>query len=191
MSHIHLRLQLGGVAIQFSGQNAFFRQHIEPLIAAQARQSPHLEGGARDASEGASPDVPATATASRVADFPPLRAPTLAERVAPAPATFQPSSPQNFNQYVRQVGDRARTSDQRLMAFAFYLWNYEKQEEFGRSDVEGFFRTLHDEGLEQTGELLGDLWERRRFLEPGRSEGQWRLTAKGLNYVKNRLLSAG
>ncbi len=176
MTRVHVRLSLGAVSIEFNGENEFFRRLIEPLVDAQARRNP----------SGAAPaGGPAAASA------PPLRAPTLAERLAPPPPQFQPAAPQKFNLFVRQVGDRAQSPDQRLMAFAFYLWNYEKREEFSRTDAESFFRTLHDEGLDRTGELLADLWERRRFLEPGREEGLWRLTEKGLNYVKNRLLSAG
>ncbi len=110
---------------------------------------------------------------------------------APAldPPPYQPDSPVRFNRFVGQVGARAAEPDQRLMAFAFYLWNFERKDEFRGRDIAAFFRTVQDEPPEDLDERLNDLAERRRFLAAGTVPGTWRLTNKGVNYVKNRLLA--
>ena len=105
----------------------------------------------------------------------------------PEGPTFQPASPQQFQQYAAQVGANAATIEQRAMAFAFYLWNYERQDAFDAEDIAAFFRTVHEEPPDDLAELLERLASTRRWLESGRSAG-WQLTTKGVNYVKNRLL---
>ena len=106
----------------------------------------------------------------------------------PEGPTFQPSSPPRFNQFTGQVGSRAATVDQRAMAFAFYLWNYERKEEFSVDEIEAFFRTVHEVPPEDMADRISELSDEKRFLEKGREDGAWRLTPKGVNYVKNRLL---
>ena len=103
---------------------------------------------------------------------------------------FQPSAPQRFQQFAGQVGGNAATVQQRAMAFAFYLWNYERRDEFDAPTIESFFRTVHEEPPEDLEGLLEELSGSKRWLEPGAHPGGWRLTTKGVNYVKNRLLGA-
>ncbi len=101
---------------------------------------------------------------------------------------WTPASPPHFVQFAAQVGARAATPDQRIMAFAFYLWNFEKREECTRSDVESFFRTVQQEPPADLTDRLADLAGVKRFLESTRPDA-WRLSPKGVNYVKNRLLA--
>lgn len=107
---------------------------------------------------------------------------------APAGATFQPSAPQRFQQFAGQVGANAATIEQRTMAFAFYLWNYERRDAFDAEAIAAFFRTTHEEPPEDLAVLLAELATTRRWLEPADEADHWRLTTKGVNYVKNRLL---
>jgi len=174
MSRIHVSLSLPGFTVQFTGEESFFAQHVEPLLAAATGPT-----NGQAATDGR-PSAPEAEVVWRPPS--PLK--------PPGPPTFVPASPQHFHTFVNQVGDRAGAPEQKVMAFAFYLWNYEKQEEFRREEVERFFRTVHQEPPADLMALVGDLWENRRFLEPGAEEGTWRLTAKGVNYVKNRLLAS-
>ncbi len=129
------------------------------------------------------------------------RLPESANGVASSPAElgvetrnptneFVPQAPDRFRQYVMQIGERASTDERRIMAFAFYLWNYEKQERFDAEELRGFFRTLHLPEPDGLSETLADLTTRKRWLEVDADEDElWSLTAKGVNYVKNRLLT--
>ena len=106
----------------------------------------------------------------------------------PPGEVFQPSAPQRFQQFAGQVGSNAATVEQRAMAFAFYLWNYERQDAFDAENIAAFFRTVHEEPPDTLTGLLEELAATRRWLEPAEESGAWRLTTKGVNYVKNRLL---
>ena len=105
-------------------------------------------------------------------------------------AEFVPQAPDRFRQYVMQIGERASTDERRIMAFGFYLWNYEKQERFTGEEIKGFFRALHLPAPDELDATLDDLTARKRWLEADAhetDEAGWSLTAKGVNYVKNRL----
>lgn len=102
---------------------------------------------------------------------------------------FKPASPQHFVQFASQVGERAARVEQRIMAFAFYLWNFEKRETFAEADVEAFFRTVHEAPPDDLPGRMAALDREKRFVEPSGTAGAWRLTSKGVNYVKNRLLA--
>lgn len=160
---MRIHLAVGEVRLEYQGSRAFFERCIEPLVNAA-----YTATGGTTASEATSE-------------------PRVAARAEPAgPPAYRPASPLHFNQFVNQVGERAADVDQRMMAFAFYLWNFEKKDEFSPEDIGAFFRTVQDEPPADLEARLTDLAERRRFMEPG--DGGWRLTQKGLNYVKNRLL---
>lgn len=163
--------------MEYAGSRALFERCVAPLLRAAA------PGTRLDDSTdtGLSPVSPPPATDGGEA--------RAAEPEAPEAPTYTPAAPAQFNQFVGQVGPRADGPDQRAMAFAFYLWNYEKRDEFTAEDIEAFFRTVLDEPPEDLGGRLADLAERRRFLEAGITPACWRLTTKGVNYVKNRLLS--
>lgn len=171
MPNIRLRLDLAGVDLEFQGSEGFYRRLVEPLVeAACGRAGP----------EGT------TAPAA----LPPAAAPAapVPEASAPEEAVFRPANPGRFQQFVAQVGERASTAEQRLMAFGFYLWNYEKRERFTAEDAAAFFGTLHLEAPDDVGAVLDDLEGRKRFVE--RDGDAFGLTTKGVNYVKNRLLGA-
>jgi hypothetical protein len=76
-----------------------------------------------------------------------------------------------------------------VVALAFYLWNYEKRSTFGVAELEGCFRALGLPPPSRVREILADLTDVKRFLEVA-GEGSWRLSRKGENYVKTRLLAA-
>ena len=160
MHEIHIRMKVGAVRLEFQGRRAFFETWIEPLVQAAY--------AGRRASNGATSAAPAP----RRTDLP----------------VFQPSSPAQFRRFASQVGARADAVDQRAMAFAFYLWNFERQNTFKQDDIAAFFRTVQDDPPEDLADLLGDLESRLRFLKTGESAGTFELTSKGVNYVKNRLL---
>ena len=173
MDEVRVRMMMGSIRLEFRGRRAFFEAWVEPLLhAAYARGE--VPPGLR-------------AAASPPAAQEPSPAPDPEDPAEPA---FNPTSPFHYNQFVGQVGARATKAYQQVMAFAFYLWNYEKREEFGRGDAEGFFRTLKIEPPDDLGTLLEDLTSRRRFLENGAGKASWRLSTKGVNYVKNRLLGS-
>lgn len=116
------------------------------------------------------------------------RAGEAASRAEATAAAFHPTSPQRFQQYAIQVGANAATVEQRVMAFAFYLWNYEKRDTFDEATIASFFRTVQEAPPEDLAGLLAALRDGKRWLDAGEADDTWRLTTKGVNYVKNRLL---
>jgi hypothetical protein len=168
VAEVRIRLAIGAVRLEYSGTRSFFERLVEPLVEAAYQKS--AEGGI------ASSEAPAESAGPDPVD------------TVPAGPIFHPGSPAQFNQYAGQVGKNAATVEQRIMAFAFYLWNYERQEEFSAVDIEAFFGTVLEEPPEDLPGRIRDLIEGKRFLEPGAAEETWRLTSKGVNYVKNRLL---
>jgi hypothetical protein len=160
---VHVRLAVGGVGLEYRGGRGFYRRRVLPLVEAAYRRA----------------GLPAEAAA-------PVRPAAVPEEAGP-PA-FKPTAPWNFRQFTAQVGDRAATVEQRIMAFAFYLWNFEKQDEFRGEEIEAFFRTVQEDPPSDLDTRLGKLTSSKRFLESGGEEGTFRLSSKGVNYVKNRLL---
>jgi hypothetical protein len=90
---------------------------------------------------------------------------------------------------VRQLGPEAGEKDRQVVAFGFYLWNYEKKEQFGARELGGCFRALGLPVPEDLAAICGDLAERRRFFDAGSAPERWQISQKGRNYVKTRLLS--
>jgi hypothetical protein len=164
MHEIRVRLAVGNVKLEFRGRLAFFESRIEPLVrAAYAR--------GLDVSRWAAGPGERRAAATK-----------------PSLPVFKPTAPAQFQRFATQVGGRASDADQRIMAFGFYLWNFERQNEFPEDQLEAFFRTVQEEPPADLPGRLADLRDRRRFLEPGEDARSWKLTPKGVNYVKNRLL---
>ena len=161
---VRIRLALKGVELEFRGARSFFDRHVAPLMEAA-----YAHAGLP---AGSSPE------------------PTPEPRALPAGPVFQPSSPPQFRQFAAQVGARAATPEQRIMAFVFYLWNYEKQEDVQPDEVLAFFRTVLEEPPDDLVELIATLVDARRFLARVGDGDTFRLTPKGVNYVKNRLLTA-
>ena len=160
-NEVHVRVAVGDIRLEFRGSRAFYERLVEPLVVATYARG-HPVPGPED--EAADP--------------------------VPSGPVFQPAEPARFQQFAGQVGGSASTVNQRIMAFAFYLWNYERQEVFPLSRIESFFRTVQEDPPDDIEGRLLDLADEKRFLEAQREEGTWRLTSKGVNYVKNRLLGA-
>ena len=203
MSHIRLRLALSGVGIEFEGSPALYQRWIEPIVAATCARGADDPPASASTQQRSAPDPTPSAASQPTA---PVTHPAAAHphttqaASAPdqtvlepqAPDVFQPKAPERFRQFVSQVGSRASTTEQQLMAFGFYLWNYEKQNTFSAQDLRGFFGLLHREIPENIDALVEDLTTRKRFLESSEDDpaDRWRLTGKGVNYVKNRLLGS-
>jgi hypothetical protein len=173
MSEVRIRIAVGPARLEYEGSQALFDRSIAPLM---------------DALSGA---LPASAVDARAASSAPDSAAQRAGSAVKPPAgpVWTPASSQHFVQFTSQVGPRAATAEQRMMAFAFYLWNYEKAESCSRAQIEAFFRTTQEEPPADFADRMERLCERKRFLEPSGKDA-WRLTTKGVNYVKNRLLAA-
>jgi hypothetical protein len=185
-SEVRVHVRLGAVSLEFQGDRSFYESHVERWVAAAAK------GGIPPASPNgrAAPAGEARAAAPAAAAPPaapePVRAssPAPAERARPA---FVPTG--DFGRFLKRLGPEAGEPDRQVTAFAFYLWNYEKRETFGESEIVGCFRALGLPPPEDLPAILEDLTERRRFLESSQA-GAWRLSRKGENYVKTRLLAA-
>ncbi|MFO0934002.1 MAG: hypothetical protein U1E39_15040 [Planctomycetota bacterium] len=177
MSHdVRVHIRLGTLRLAYEGSRAFYETAVEPLVARAA------DRGRRTPAAAAAPASP-PAPASAAPDVAP--APAAA---APTPAAFVPRSPE-FGRFLRRLGPEAAEPDRRVVALAFYLWNYERLETFTEREIAGCFAAL---GLRVPGDLdaiLDDLTDRKRFVE-SLGAGLFKLTKKGENYVKTRLLSA-
>src|SRR5439155_167404 len=104
------------------------------------------------------------------------------------PSGFVPASGE-FGRYIRRLGPEAADPDRQIVALAFYLWNYARRSTLPVADLGGCVRAP---GLPLPGGvdgLLADLTERKRFLEAA-GNGIFRLSRKGENYVKTRLLAS-
>jgi hypothetical protein len=177
MPQVRVRMQWNGIGLEYRGERSFFDRLVEPLVEAAARKG--IANGANGSSGTAHPEA-ANGSA----------APARVEPERPAESKergFRPIS-SDFGLFVRQLGEEAGQPDRQVVAFAFYLWNYEKKEEFQEDEVAGCFRALGLSVPEESDELFQDLAERRRFLDPA-GPRRWRLTQKGRNYVKTRLLA--
>lgn len=199
MDRVSVELAWSGRTVAFEGSLALYERWIAPLVAGLYAREP--------GSEPARP-VPAPVVAPHAAEAPAGRAPQSGpsafapDATSPAqqpprqifspgppaaPPRFKPQSPAQFQSFAAQVGDRAATPDKRIMAFAFYIWNYEKDEDgFTRADAESFFRTILEEPPPDMEALLAELAGERGFLE---TQGKrWAISKKGVGFVKARLL---
>jgi hypothetical protein len=166
MADVRVRLQTSRIQLEFCGDQGLFERSIEPLLLG-------LAGG----------PAPPAATAPRRVQ--PEEAVALRGE---EPRGYRPPS-DRFGTFQRQLDVSENGVTNRVAAFAFFLWNYEKKEVFKEEEVEGCF---HAEGLtppEDSGEIYSDL-QSKRILTPGAAERTWRLTGKGRDFVRHHLLSA-
>jgi hypothetical protein len=179
---VRVHVRLGSIRLEYEGDQDFYEAHVESLLAAAAgRPAPVRRADAGSVARPVSPAAPATeATTAGAA--------SSTAHPAVVPAAWAPSSAE-FGRYIRRLGPEAGEPDRQVVAFAFYLWNYERRETFGRPELEGCFRALHLPVPEPLAPVLDDLTERKRFLERA-GDAAWRLSKKGENYVKTRLLTA-
>jgi len=179
MSHdVRVHIRLGTLRLAYEGSRTFYEATVEPLVARAAQRGRRL--ATADGAHATASGGEASGTASVAAAAPASAVPT--------PDAFVPKSPE-FGRFLRRLGPEAAEPDRQVVALAFYLWNYERRETFTTHEIAGCFAAL---GLRSPGDLaaiLADLTDRKRFVESAGGDA-WRLTKKGENYVKTRLLSA-
>lgn len=195
MERVAIDVELGELRVAFEGDRAFYERLVEPLVAGAYRKAARIAPGGADsqAAAGVRPAAVRVGSVAAARHTPPpsAQAPAAApssSQASEASDRWRPASPSHFQQFVAQVGDRASSPDKRVMAFAFYLWNYEKRETFETGEVERFFRTVLDEPTDGLVELLQELATARGFLEAKGPTGPWALRKKGVGFVKARLL---
>ena len=183
-SEVSVHVRIGTLRLDYRGEREFYERNVESLVAAASRR----DGSRRDASQAPDPVSTPPPVESNGAIEAPVAEP-VPEARAPVETrkAYEPSSPE-FGRYVRRLGPDADAADRHVVAFAFYLRNYERRETFGMNEIEGCLhaigRTLPDDGPA----IFTDLTENKRFLEAA-GEHLWRLSKKGENYVKTRLLT--
>jgi hypothetical protein len=190
MSHdVRVHIRLGTLRLAYEGSQAFYEAAVEPFVARAAHVPPGGGGrpgvGGRPGRSAAVAAAPGVVHANPGTAAPPPRDPSPA---AAAPDAFVPKSPE-FGRFLRRLGPEAGEPDRQVVALAFYLWNYERRETFTPHEVRGCFAALGLPAPADLAAILADLTDRKRFVE-GAGDGAWRLTKKGENYVKTRLLSA-
>lgn len=184
-TEVRVHLRLGALRLDYEGDQTFYEQHVESLVAAAAGNAKTLQvrppaSPAPSASNATAPRGDAAATSSDASSKP------KSDAKAAGPA-FVPQSGE-FGRFVKRVQAQAQQTDQQVTAFAFYLWNYEQRASFTAAEIEGCFKVLGFP-IPDVPAILSDLTERKRFLENA-SPTSWRLSRKGENYVKTRLLAA-
>ncbi|MCA9316437.1 MAG: hypothetical protein KDB73_13200 [Planctomycetes bacterium] len=184
MERVGIDVEAGPWRIAFQGRRGFYEQWIEPLVESVITRAEN-EGSVEVAGEAGEAPAAATPAPAAVEVAPSHQAPRPA---APAVDMWKPEAPAQFHQFVAQVGDRAATTDKKVMAFAFYLWNYEKREQFETAEVQRFFRTVLDESGDDVPQVLEELTHHRGFLDTLGTDGPWSLRKKGVGFVKARLL---
>ena len=177
MPRVRVRLHTERVQLEFRGDEALFRRVIEPVILNVAGRSAPKRGAGGAGVSGVG--APAT-TAGAV----PAAKPTTAS----ARTGYTPPS-QDFGTFCRRLEPDENGEANRIAAFAFFLWNYERKEVFQEEEVVGCFRA---EGADppRDGASLYEELVARRILRPAESSGTWRLTTKGRAHVRHHLLSA-
>ena len=168
MAQVRVRLQTERVQLVFEGDESVFERQVEPLLLRLA------SGGRR-----APLRTPAVVTEAEDAVAKP--APTA----APAEDAWQPAAT-SFGTFQRQLASEPDGAARQIAAYAFYLWNYEKRETFGTTELAGCFEAGGTELPEDLAAACADL-ERRHILQPAAHEGSWRLTPKGTNQVRKLL----
>jgi hypothetical protein len=181
-SEVRVHVRLGAIRLDYEGDRTFYERHVERLVDAAARAGKASVGAPPSGNGRSEAHAPAEAPAPVAAAAAPG---ATAERARAA--GFVPQSG-DFGRFLRRLGPEAGEPDRQVAAFAFYLWNYEKRETFRPEEVEGCFRAIGLPAPPDLSVLLEDLTERRRFLESA-EPGTWRLSRKGENYVKTRLLT--
>lgn len=185
MPAVRVRLVVGGLRLEFSGEEALFEHLVSPLVEAAYRRAAGLapaRGGSSPVSVGspAHDEAPVGGSEPEAEAAPPQKA---------EDEGYVPQSSQ-FSSFLRKVGARAANPEQQLVAFAFYLWNYEDRQRFDAEALQGCFRAVGLPAPDPLDSRLADLCDRKRFFaRVGGDDGQLELTSKGVNYVKTRLLT--
>jgi len=194
MSEVRVHVRLGTLRLDFQGEQSFYEAHVEVLVAAAAARGAHGGGaaGATNSSRGHGPAAPPALSSGAAIDaaMPPGASSDGGSPSAASVGTadaYEPGSPE-FGRFLRRLGAEADAPDLHILAFAFYLWNYERLESFGLAEIAGCLRAIGRELPAGADEIMVDLTDRRRFFESA-GRGRWRIGKKGENYVKTRLLT--
>ena len=204
-SDVRVRVRLGALRLEYEGERTFYESHVERMVEAAARRdltasAPILDGTTTPrASMPPEAHEPATSAPAGAASTPRVSSPAVngtsssvnstSSSVNSRGARFAPHSSE-LGKFIRKLGPEAGEPDRQVVALAFYLWNYEKRATFGREELEGCFHAIGMGAPARIDDILHDLTERKRFLEAADSD-LWRLSRKGENYVKTRLLAGG
>ena len=189
---VRVHVRLGSIRLAFEGDQSFYEKHVETLVESAARRGV-VEPRAHPA-PGHAPLVDAIPAGASPPPAPgrdgagPAPDPAAPAAGSAKPRGFVPVSGE-FGRYIRRLGPEAVDPDRQIVALAFYLWNYERRATFGVGELEGCFRALGLPLPDGVAGLLADLTERKRFLEAA-GDGVFRLSRKGENYVKTRLLAS-
>ncbi len=185
MPDIRVALKLQRFSLEYGGSLAFFERVIDPLLVNLApypgREPQAVATSPRTAQQRLAPERAAAAAGPRVAGE------DAAAASVAVPRGYRPTSPE-FGAFIQKLGPEAGEPDRQILAFAFYLWNYEKKDRVRETEIESCFRALGLEPPREAARLYADLFQRLRFLQPGEESGTWTLTTKGANYVRTRLL---
>ena len=198
-TEVSVHVRLGRLRLDYRGTREFYEKNVESLVASAARHD--LDLGPVDAGVAASASAPAmpNSTSAETRDGVGAVGETdgggddgataLEGAVAPpdSPKAYEPSSPE-FGKYVRRLGPDADSADRHVVAFAFYLWNYERRATFGMNEIEGCLHSIGRTLPDDAAAIFADLTDNKRFLEVA-GHHVWRLSKKGENYVKSRLLT--
>ncbi len=204
MSEVRVHVRLGTLRLDFQGDQAFYEGHVEELVAAAAasgvRPGPAgvrpvriaVSSTPAAAIESSSSASAASATPSGVQPFGDASSSASGGADGPSPTTgtpaaYKPASPE-FGRYLRRLGAEADAPDRHVLAFAFYLWNYERLETFALPELAGCLAAIGRELPPDVDALMEDLTDKRRLLESA-GPGRWRLAKRGENFVKTRLLT--
>ena len=199
MSEVRVHVRLGTLRLDYHGAQAFYEAHVESLVAAAASRgvragtashrpgryvNSHAHGSPSERGADGAPAAPEAvddaSDASREASGPTSSASAPA---AEAPTGYKPASPE-FGRYLRRLGTEADAPDRHVLAFAFYLWNYERLETFGLPEIAGCLKAIGRDLPEDVDALMDDLAEKRRLLESA-GPGLGRLAKKGEDRPKS------
>ena len=175
MANVHVRLKTDAMRMEYRGSQDLFERVVDPLLLAMAARRPAAKG----------PRISRAPEEEENAQVSGQEAQPAADD---GEARYNPPS-DTFHVFQRQLDPGKNGPANRVAAYAFFLWNYEKKESFGEDEVAGCFRA---EGL-PVPEALAEAYDeltRRRILARARRDGAWELTAKGRDHVRHHLLSA-
>jgi hypothetical protein len=160
---VRIRVQTARGGLAFEGEQAFFERLVEPLLLGLA--------GGRPGANGAPSDSAAEPDDGRRRN----------------PDAYVPSA-EAFGTFSRQIGSDLTSEAQRVSAYAFFLWNYEKKDTFDDEEIAGCYRADERTPPADLSPVLADLVGRRILASDGGS-GAWRLTDKGRTVVRAQLLA--
>lgn len=185
-SEVRVHVRLGTMRLDYRGALEFYERNVEALVEAAARRG--ARPGVNGSHASSAPASDASAASGDAATTPQV---TPGAEAAAAPEShrdaYAPSSPE-FGRYVRRLGPDADAPDRHVVAFALYLRNYERLETFGFDEIEGCLHAIGRTLPDDAAAVFAELTEPKRFLEVA-GPNRWRLTKKGENYVKSRLLT--